>query len=202
MEAHGIEFRESIDNFHKADYRIASQVDVDCGDWRAEVRRLAAPTLGARWQRSPRNSFSSDRCPVSVWYDERWLHLLFIHVSAARRLYARGGRGQLGPGGHTYYVINPRPPPAPPRLLAECGVSCRVSPGPPSRGSAGRAVLLAPGFLVPAPHGHSLRTELRVVTSAAARAAASRVATRAAVALRSRLYRDALVISFMLISAR
>lgn len=62
---------------------------------------------------------------------------------------ARGGRG------HTYYVINPRPRPALPRRGAPPPAR---APLPAPRGPrAGRAVL-APGFLVPAPHGHSLRT--------------------------------------------
>lgn len=108
------------------------------------------------------------------------------------------GEGSAAPGGIlTTWLIRALPPRRrAPWPSAECRVEC--PPGPPPRGSAGRAVLLAPGFLVPAPHGHSLRTELRVVTSAAA----SRVATRTAVALCSRLSRDALMISFMVISAR
>lgn len=125
----------------------------------AKVRRLARATAVAfrakiRWQRSPRNSFSFDKCPVSVWHDERSLVVAFSIYSCIglAQVLCAGWRRAARPGGYTYYVINPRPP----------SLAWVAPPGPPRVGRAGRAVL-APGFLVPAPHGHSLRTGLRVV---------------------------------------
>lgn len=140
-----------------------------------------------RWQRSPRNSFSFDKCPVSVWHDERSLVVAFSIYSCIglAQVLCAGWRRAARPGGYTYYVINPRPPP----------LACR-SPGPPSRGSS-RARRTRTGFPRP-------RASRPLTTHGAPRsAAASRAATRADVALYSRLVCDYdLMISFMLISGR
>ncbi|CAG4949951.1 unnamed protein product [Colias eurytheme] len=56
--------------------------------------------------------------------------------------------GRCGPGGHTYYVINPRPPRALPLAWAERGTPYE------------RRVSSSPRLTA---HGHSLRTELLVV---------------------------------------
>ncbi|CAH0729890.1 unnamed protein product, partial [Brenthis ino] len=100
-----------------------------CSAQRAEVRRLAAAATTSE------PSFGGNAHPG--------IHLAPISVLCAGVKW----RGRRSPGGHTYYVINPRPLPP-----ARAALPARV----------GRAVL-APGFLVPAPHGHSLRTGLRVV---------------------------------------
>lgn len=119
---------------------------------RGEARRSAAPagsaSAGGNGQRSrihfQVSGFSLARRALI-------LHSVFIYVSVERRLYRRWRRrrrGRSGLEGHTYYVINPRP-------LPPAGGAARRGPQP--------GAPYSPGFLVPAPHGHSLRTGLRVV---------------------------------------
>ncbi|CAH2039492.1 unnamed protein product, partial [Iphiclides podalirius] len=81
-----------------------------------EWRRLADDTAKIRWQRSRWNSFSFEKCPVSVWHGERSCCTYYLFVCRAGRFYGagpgamRGRRGGRRGRGHTYYVINPRPP--------------------------------------------------------------------------------------------
>lgn len=100
------------------------------------------------------------KCPVSVWHDRRSCCVLYLCIGRAQALSARWmAAPTAGPEEHTYYVINPR-------ATGAGGESGRaaVGGGPrrPQRGPRPGAPY-SPGFLVPAPHGHSLRTELRVV---------------------------------------